>query len=38
VQVAPRAPDSLTVQVYRGATMSQNKFVKKSDSLTASKP
>jgi pilus assembly protein CpaB len=38
VQVAPRAPDSLTVQVYRGSAMSQNKFVKKSDSLTASKP
>jgi pilus assembly protein CpaB len=39
VQVAPRAPDSLTVQVYRGSTMSQNKFVKKaSDSLAASKP
>jgi pilus assembly protein CpaB len=38
VQVAPRAPDSLTVQVYRGSAMSQNKFVKRSDSLTASKP
>jgi len=38
VQVAPRSPDSLTVQVYRGSTMSQNRFVKKSDSLTASKP
>lgn len=38
VQVAPRSPDSLTVQVYRGSAMSQNKFVKKSDSLTASKP
>ena len=39
VQVAPRAPDSLTVQVYRGSAMSQNKFVKKGDSsLTASKP
>jgi pilus assembly protein CpaB len=38
VQVAPRSPDSLTVQVYRGSTLSQNKFVKKGDSLTASKP
>jgi pilus assembly protein CpaB len=39
VQVAPRAPDSLTVQVYRGSAMSQNKFVKKAgDSLAASKP
>lgn len=39
VQVAPRSPDSLTVQVYRGSAMSQNKFVKKSgDSLVASKP
>jgi pilus assembly protein CpaB len=38
VQVAPRSPDSLTVQVYRGSAMSQNKFVKKADSLTASKP
>jgi pilus assembly protein CpaB len=38
VQVAPRAPDSLTVQVYRGSAMSQNKFVKKSDTLTASRP
>ena len=38
VQVAPRSPDSLTVQVYRGSTWSQNKFVKKGDSLTASKP
>ena len=38
VQVAPRSPDSLTVQVYRGSTMSQNRFVKKGDSVTASKP
>jgi pilus assembly protein CpaB len=38
VQVAPRPPDSISVQVYRGSAMSQNKFVKKSDSLTASKP
>lgn len=38
VQVAPKAPDSLTVQVYRGAAMSQNKFVKKGDSLASSKP
>jgi pilus assembly protein CpaB len=38
VQVAPRPPDSVSVQVYRGSAMSQNKFVKKSDSLTASKP
>jgi pilus assembly protein CpaB len=38
VQVAPRSPDSLTVQVYRGSAMSQNKFVKKGDSLTASRP
>ncbi len=39
VQVAPKAPDSLTVQVYRGSAMSQNKFVKKAgDSLAVSKP
>jgi pilus assembly protein CpaB len=38
VQVAPRSPDSLTVQVYRGSAMTQNRFVKRSDSLTASKP
>ena len=34
----PKTPDSLTVQVYRGATMSQNKFIKKGDSIGASKP
>jgi pilus assembly protein CpaB len=34
----PKPPDSLTVQVYRGATMSQNRFIKKGDSVGASKP
>ena len=38
VQVAPKLPDSLTVQVYRGATMSQNKFVKMGDSVATTKP
>ncbi|MGI8497267.1 MAG: Flp pilus assembly protein CpaB [Gemmatimonadaceae bacterium] len=31
VQVAPKLPDSLTVQVYRGGKMSQDRFVKKGD-------
>ncbi|MDQ6885737.1 MAG: Flp pilus assembly protein CpaB [Gemmatimonadota bacterium] len=38
VQVAPKLPDSLTVQVYRGSKMSQDKFVKKSDSTLTRKP
>jgi pilus assembly protein CpaB len=38
VAVPPKPPDSLTVQVYRGATMSQNKFVKKGDSVAATRP
>jgi pilus assembly protein CpaB len=38
VQMPPKPPDSLTVQVYRGAAMSQNRFIKKGDSIGASKP
>lgn len=33
-----KAPDSLTVQVFRGGKMSQDKFIKKDDSTTIRKP
>jgi pilus assembly protein CpaB len=38
VQAPAKLSDSLTVQVYRGATMSQNKFVKRADSVASTKP
>lgn len=38
VEVRPRAPDSLTVQVFRGGKMSQDKFIKKDDSTAVRKP